>query len=230
MKSLKLSEASRGVELEVTGLDEYLCEYANTKLAEFGIDEGSVLIIDTHFQSKIVVKVDGKKRILGFEEARAVMTDKAKRVAELSPNESAKIVAFEGGKEEYKRFKALGIDVGQEITIKAFEPEGEEHMIRIEDEKVVGVSPTKPILVKTDEGEKQLGFMKKKEKGEITLMAASHGQEEEYDEKWLKPGSAVEVLYIKDIEKIPLMVTVKETGKKHIVGEGLADKIFVKYC
>ncbi len=43
----------------------------------------------------------------------------------------------------------------------------------------------------------------------------------------LKVGK--KVLYIKDIEKIPLMVTVKETGKKHVIGEGLADKIFVEY-
>jgi Fe2+ transport system protein FeoA len=71
--------------------------------------------------------------------------------------------------------------------------------------------------------------MKKREKGVISYVYASHGEEEVLDDLWIKEGSNIEVLYIKDIEKIPLMVTVKETGKKHVIGEGLADKIFVEY-
>ncbi|BCD68703.1 FeoA family protein [Nitratiruptor sp. YY09-18] len=229
MKKKSLWNSERGVELKVVGFDEYLCEYANTKLAEYAIDEGSTLIIDTHFQSKVVVEVEGNKRILGFKQARVIVTDKdEKRVAQLAPKESAKIVSIEGGKEEYKRLQALGLDIGKEITIESFLPEGEDKILKIEDEKVVHVSPTKPILVKTEEGEKQLGFMKKGETGTITLVAASHGEEEMYDEKWIKEGSIIKVLYIKDPKRMPLMVMVKETGKKHIIGEGLAEKIFVE--
>lgn len=227
---MRLANAKRGVELKVIGFEDSLCEYSNTKLMEFGIDEGSTIIIDTHFQSKLLVKVDGKERLVGFESARAVIMENGKRLAELSPGEITKVVNFEGGREEYKRFKSLGIDTGKEVTVETFLPEGEERIIRIEDENIVAVGETKAILVKTEEREKQIGLMKKREKGVISFVYASHGEEEIFDELWLKEGSNIEVLYIKDIKKIPLMVTVKETGKKHIIGEGFADKIFVEYA
>ncbi|WP_024787726.1 MULTISPECIES: FeoA family protein [unclassified Lebetimonas] len=226
---MKLAEANRGVELKVVGFEDSLCEYSNTKLVEFNIDEGSTIIINTHFQSKLLVNVEYKERLIGFESARAVIMENGKRLAELSPGESADVANFEGGKEEYKRFKDLGIDIGEKVTVEEFLPEGEERIIRIEDEKVVPVGATKAILVKTEEGEKQIGLMKKREKGVISFVYASHGEEEVLDDLWIKEGSNIEVLYIKDIEKIPLMVTVKETGKKHVIGEGLADKIFVEY-
>jgi len=44
---------------------------------------------------------------------------------------------------------------------------------------------------------------------------------------WIKKGSHVRVLYREEPRHIPLMVSVK--GEKHIVGSGLADKVFVEY-
>lgn len=243
-KELTLKYADRAKRLKVVKISDHLCEYANQQLAKFGIDEGVELEIVPDFVSEVVVRVEGKERLLGWRDAmELIISDK--RLTELKPGEKGKISDYEGGRCDKDRFTLLGLEIGKEIELVRYKfcyfhaihrminpflyPDlvpGDQYVL-VEEERKVGLPSVAYILVETKDGEKQLPFMEKGEGGVITKVIACEHEREHFDKLWIKEGSHIIMLYREEPQNIPLMVSIK--GKRHIIGAELADRIFVEY-
>jgi Fe2+ transport system protein FeoA len=230
MKSLRYAE--RGRILKVVGISEHMCSYGIKQLNEFGIKEGAELEIYPSFVSQVLLDVSGKDVLLGYESARMIVVGE-ERLTDMKPANGGKITDIEGGYEAYRRFKELGLTEGTKITLKAFPFYGSQY-IRVQGAKIVTedmrelltLPPAEYIVVDVDGSEKQISLMETGEKGRITKVMAEHGKREKYDREWIKEGNLVEIMHRLDPESIPLMVKVGD--KSHVVGAGLAEKIFVE--
>jgi hypothetical protein len=242
MISLKYAERERY--LKVVKLDEHMCEYSNTQLATFDIEEGTLLKIDKDYQSEVLVKTDEREALLGFDTAREIITDKG-RLTDLKPLDKATVKTFEGGYEDYQRFSILGIEKEKEIEVLAYKPcygrygEREEwwlirdiipgvQYVKVNDERIIGLSAIEYVLVETNNGSKQISLMEIGEEGVIKEVFAPEGKEDVYDRKWIKKGSKVKILYKEEPDDIPLLTEINKK-EKHVIGAGLTDKIFVEY-
>jgi len=230
MKSLRY--AKRGQPLKVVGLSEHMCSYGAKQLAKFGIKEGAELEIDPSFVSQVLLNVNGKEILLGYESARMIIIGRD-RLTDMGPGSVGKIADIEGGYEAFKRFKDLGLSAGAEMTLRAFPCHGCQY-IRVQDAKIVtedmrellSLPPVAYLMVDVNGTEKQISLMETGEKGKFTRIIAEHGKREKYDREWIKEGNLVEVMHRLDPESVPLMVRVD--NKNHVVGAGLAEKIFVE--
>jgi Fe2+ transport system protein FeoA len=230
--NLSLRYAKRGIPQKVVGQSEHICAFGLKQLANFNIKEGAVLEIDPAFVSQVLLGVNGKDVLLGYEYARMVVIED-KRITDLKPGNSVKITAMEGGYEANWRFKELGLSEGIEVTLKAYPALGNQY-VRLQGTKIVkedmkellSVPPVAYFMVDVAGTEKQVSLMVIGEKGKITKVIADRGKREELDREWIKEGNEIEIMHRLDPESVPLMVRVGD--KSHVVGAGLAEKIFVQ--
>jgi Fe2+ transport system protein FeoA len=230
MKSLRY--ARRGQPLKVVGISEHICSYGIKQLTKFGIKEGAELEIDPSFVSQVLMNANGKDVLLGYESARMLIIGQ-NRLTDLRPGNGGKITDLEGGYEAYRRFKELGLAEETEITLKAFPSYGRQY-VRVQGAKIVtedirellSLPPAEYIMADVNGTEKQISLMEVGEKGKITRITAEHGKREKYDREWIKEGNLVEVMHRLAPESVPLMIRVD--NKSHVVGAGLAEKIFAE--
>ena len=245
-KGLTVKYADRARKLKVTRISDHLCEYSNMQLEKFGIDEGVELEIAPDFVSEVVVDIEGSKRLLGYTHAMELIVGE-RRLTDLRPGEKGVITGFEGGYEDKLAFLALGFEEGKELQLVKFKfcygkegprmedplifPDlvpGEQYVL-VENARKVGLPSVIYVLVETDNGEIQLPFMEKGDEGVIKTVACLGETEETlYDKLWIKTGSNIRMLYKEEPDDIPIRVFV-EGKKQHIIGGGLASKIFVEY-
>lgn len=229
MKSLKYAERKRP--LKIVNISKNICAFSIKLLAKFGIKEGAVIEIDPAFVSQVLLDVSGKEILLGYESARMIICGD-KRLTDLKPGDSGKITDMEGGCEAHRRFNELGLTEGIEVTLKAYPRYGEQY-VRLQGAKIVtedmkgllSLPPVEYIMVDVSGTEKQVSLMEIGEKGKITRVLAEHGKRDKYDREWIKEGNEIEVMHRLDPESVPLMIIAD--GKSHVLGAGLAEKIFV---
>jgi len=229
VKSLRYAE--RGRPLKVVDISENICAFSIKLLARFGIKKDTVLEIDPAFVSQVLLDVKGRDILLGYESARMIIIGD-KRLTDLKPGDSGKITDMEGGYEANRRFNELGLSEGTEITLKAYLVLGEQY-VRLQGAKIVtedmkellSLPPAEYIMVDVGGTEKQVSLMEIGEKGKITKVLAEHGKRDKFDREWIKENNEIEIMHRLDPESVPLMVMAD--GKSHVLGAGLAEKIFV---
>ncbi len=227
-----LKYAERGISLKVEDISDHISSFGLKQLNKFGISEGTVLEIDPAFVSQVFLDVNGNDVLLGYESARMMIIGD-RRLTDVKPGDSGKITDREGGYEANRRFKALGMKEGTEITLKTYPHLGEQY-VRLQGAKIVKsdmkelrkLHSVEYIIVDVEGAEKQISLMEAGESGKITKVIADKGKRERFDKEWIKEGNEIEIMHRLDPEIIPLMVKIGE--RSHIIGAGLTDKIFVE--
>jgi Fe2+ transport system protein FeoA len=227
-----LKYAERGLPFKVISISEHICGFGNKQLHKFGIEEGAVIEIDPSFVSQVLLDVNGRDILLGYESARMILIGD-RRLTDVRPGNSGKITDIEGGYEANRRLKELGMKEGTEITLKSYPYLGEQHVMMnfqkiftADMRELLKISPAEYIIVNSSGTEKQISFMEIGESGKIIKVIADKGKQEQFDREWIKEGNTIEIMHRLDPESIPLMVKVGDTS--HVIGAGLTEKIFVE--